>query len=146
MDRPPTILLMDEDADSLKSIRNALHERGYRVFCARNAGRGLEMADRIAPHLVVTSVLLPGMSGFRVVELTKRRNPSCRIIMLAEVGGTAQSNLAQFLGADEFLRKPISMNRLLDSITRLCPLPVSRPHEAIAGPHLHKQVGVHDGP
>jgi DNA-binding response OmpR family regulator len=145
MDQPPTVLLMDEDADALKVVHQALLERGYRVYCARGGRRGLEMVDRFAPNLMITDMLLPEMSGFRVLEQTKRRFPGCRVIMVSALGGTAQSNLAHFLGADEFLRRPVSMNRLLESVARLCPLPSARPREAVARPHLHQQVSVHGG-
>ena len=122
MDLPPTILVLDDDSKSLDSLRLFLSPKGYRVATAKDANRGVELAAELNPNLVITDLLLPGHSGFWVLEKLKNRPQPAPVIMLAGMGGMAQRAFAELLGVDEFLRKPVSMNRLFEVISRLCPL------------------------
>jgi DNA-binding response OmpR family regulator len=122
MDRPPTILVLDDDSMSLDSVRLFLSPKGYRVVTARDANQGIQLADELNPNLVITDLFLPGHSGFWVLEKLKNRPQPAPVIMLAGMGGMAQRAFAELLGVDEFLPKPVSMNRLYEVVSRLCPL------------------------
>jgi DNA-binding response OmpR family regulator len=122
MDRPPTILVLGDEASQLDSLRLFLSPRGYRVVAARDANRGIQLADELKPSLVITNLLLPGHSGFWVLERLKNRPVPLPVVMLANMGGLPQRALAELLGVDEYLHNPISMNRLFEVVSRLCPL------------------------
>jgi len=122
MDRPPTILVLDDESDSLDSIRLFLSPKGYRVVGARDASRGVQLADELEPNLVISDMLLPGHSGLWVLEQLKNRPRPLPVILLAGMGGPVQRALAELLGADEYLPKPVSMNRMFEVVSRLCPL------------------------
>jgi DNA-binding response OmpR family regulator len=140
MDLPPIILVLDDDSKCLDSLRLFLSPKGYRVATARDANRGVQLAEELNPDLVITDLFLPGHSGFWVLEKLKNRPQPAPVIMLAGMGGMAQRAFAELLGVDDFLRKPVSMNRLYEVISRLCPLtngplPKSTPALEAVGAH-----------
>jgi DNA-binding response OmpR family regulator len=122
MDRPPTILVLDDDSRNLDSIRVFLSPRGYRVAAARDAERGMQLFGELTPCLVISELFLPGHSGFWVLEQVKNRPSPMPVILLASMGGPAQRAFGELLGVDEYLQRPVSMNRLFEAVSRLCPL------------------------
>ncbi|HEV3145679.1 MAG TPA: response regulator [Gemmataceae bacterium] len=141
MDRPPTILVLDDDSNNLDSLRLYLSPKGYRVATARDANNGVQLAAELHPCLVITDLFLPGHSGFWVLEQLKNLPNPPPVIMLAGMGGMAQRAFAELLGVDEYLRKPVSMNRLFEVVSRLCPLsnvplPKTAPALEAVGTHV----------
>jgi DNA-binding response OmpR family regulator len=121
MATPRTILLVDDDADILSAMRTVLERRGYRVVTAADGNAGLAAAEREAPDLVVVDMMMPKKSGFLVLEKLKGRGGGPRVIMITANEGSRHRAYAEALGADDYIRKPFAMDRLLDSVARLCP-------------------------
>jgi DNA-binding response OmpR family regulator len=121
MSAPRTILLIDDDADILAAMRTVLERRGYRVVTASDGNAGLAAAEREGPDLVVVDMMMPKQSGFLVLEKLKSRGGGPPVIMITANEGSRHRAYAESLGADDYLRKPFAMDRLLESITRLCP-------------------------
>ena len=119
-----TILLVDDDVDILGAMRTLLERRGYRVLTASDGNLGLAVAEREAPDLVVVDMMMPKKSGFLVLEKLKSRGPaSPHVIMITANEGGRHRAYAEMLGVDDYIRKPFAMDRLLDSVQQLCPLP-----------------------
>ena len=117
-----TILLIDADSDSRSLMERYLREQGYRIIVADDGSAGLEAFHKGDIDLVITDLMLPRRSGIAVLEQIKRSHPRVRVIMLSSVDGPAHRALAELLGADDYLRKPITMNRLHDVVRRFAPL------------------------
>lgn len=120
-----TILLVDADVQGRAAVEHFLREQGYRVHVADDGVAGIEAFQRGDVDLVITDLMLPRRSGMAVVEQIKRIQPRVRVIMISGVDGEAHRALAELLGADDYLRKPVSMNRLHDVVRRFCPLPAA---------------------
>ena len=122
MATPRTVLLVDDDADIVSAMRTVLERRGYRVLTAGDGNAGLAAAEREAPDLVVVDMMMPKKSGFLVLEKLKGR-PGGLIptIMITANEGSRHRAYAETLGADDYLRKPFAMDKLLESVVRLCP-------------------------
>lgn len=119
-----TILVMDDDDEIRTAIVTALEHKGYRVIIASDGNSGLATAEREAPDLVVLDMMMPRTSGFHVLEKLKHRpTPGPRVIMITANEGIKHRAYAEMLGVDDYLCKPFALQRLLDSIERLCPLP-----------------------
>ena len=118
----PTILLVDDDPDILQAMRTVLESKGYRVLTAGDGNAGLALAERESPNLVVVDMMMPKQSGFLVLEkLKSRTNAAPRVIMITGNDGARHRAYAEMLGVDDYLRKPFGMDKLLESIGRLCP-------------------------
>jgi DNA-binding response OmpR family regulator len=117
-----TILVVDDDADILQALRMVLEGKKYRVLTAGDGNAGLAMAERDTPDLVIVDMMMPQKSGFLVLEKLKARNESSpRVIMITANEGARHRAYAEMLGVDEYIRKPFAMDKLLDSVERLCP-------------------------
>jgi DNA-binding response OmpR family regulator len=123
MAAPRTILLVDDDADILGAMRTVLERRGYRVVTAADGNAGLAAAERESPDLVVVDMMMPRKSGFLVLEKLKSRGGGPPVIMITANEGSRHRAYAEALGADDYIRKPFAMDKLLESIARLCPPP-----------------------
>ncbi len=114
------ILLVDDDAEIIESLRYALSSRGYEIIVARDGNQGLAMAEREAPDLVILDMMMPKRSGFLVLEKLRRTHAvPIRVIMITANEGSRHKAYAEMLGVDDYIRKPFGMDRLLDSVDRL---------------------------
>lgn len=114
------VLLVDDDAEIIESMRTVLESKGYEILVARDGNQGLLMAERENPDLVVLDMMMPKRSGFLVLERLRRSHPvPVRVIMITANEGSRHKAYAEMLGVDDYIRKPFAMDRLLDSVQRL---------------------------
>ena len=114
------ILLVDDDAEIIESLRFALKAKGYEIVIARDGNQGLAMAEREDPDLVILDMMMPKRSGFLVLEKLRRSRPvPMRVIMITANEGSRHKAYAEMLGVDDYIRKPFAMDRLVDSVGRL---------------------------
>ena len=114
------ILLVDDDAEIVESLRLALESNGYNVLVARDGNQGLALSERENPDLVILDMMMPKRSGFLVLEKMRRtRDTPMRVIMITANEGTRHKAYAEMLGVDDYIRKPFPMDRLIDSVQRL---------------------------
>lgn len=114
------ILLVDDDAEIIESLRYALSAKGYEVIVARDGNQGMNTAERENPDLVILDMMMPKRSGFLVLEkLRKTADDNMRIIMITANEGSRHKAYAEMLGVDDYIRKPFAMDRLLDAVNRL---------------------------
>ena len=117
---PRRVLLVDDDAEIIESMRTVLQSKGYDVLIARDGKQGLALAEKENPDLVILDMMMPKRSGFLVLETLRRsRSVPMRIIMITANEGSRHKAYAEMLGVDDYIRKPFAMDRLLDSVQRL---------------------------
>lgn len=114
------ILLVDDDNEIIESLRYALQAQGYEILIARDGNQGLAMAEREDPDLMILDMMMPKRSGFLVLEKLRRtRLVPLRVIMITANEGSRHKAYAEMLGVDDYIRKPFSMDRLVESVNRL---------------------------
>ena len=114
------ILLVDDDAEIVESLRLALESNGYNVLVARDGNQGLALSERENPDLVILDMMMPKRSGFLVLEKMRRtREVPLRVIMITANEGSRHKAYAEMLGVDDYIRKPFPMDRLIESVKRL---------------------------
>lgn len=116
------ILVVDDDADILTSISAAFEPTGAEVETANNGNKAVEMAERQAPDLIILDMMLPGRSGFLVLERLKARKPRTAkpfVIMITGNQGKRHQMYAQTLGANEYFTKPVKMDKLIQTAEKL---------------------------
>lgn len=102
------ILIVDDDADTLRLVGLMLQRQGYEVIAASNGPQALKVAEEEEPDLILLDVMMPEMDGYEVARRL-RANPitaSTPILMF-----TAKSQIDDKLvgfesGADDYLTKP----------------------------------------
>ena len=114
------ILLVDDDAEIIESLRLALEAHGYTVLVARDGNQGLALSERENPDLVILDMMMPKRSGFLVLEKLRRSRPvPVRVIMITANEGSRHKAYAEMLGVDDYIRKPFGMDKLVESVERL---------------------------
>lgn len=114
-----TILIIDDNNETRKMLRNLLEEASYRVVEAQNGRIGLEKFMTHHIDLVLTDLFMPEKDGLEVIMECKKNQPAIKIF--AFTGGSGRIGwdclaLAAPLGADYTFREPIDHQLLLDKI------------------------------
>ncbi|MGH2548550.1 MAG: response regulator, partial [Thermomicrobiales bacterium] len=68
MDKPVTVLVVDDEADIVSLMRDFLESEGYTVFTASDGLSALEIAQSTALDCVLLDVMMPGMTGFDLLR------------------------------------------------------------------------------
>ena len=116
------VLLVDDDADILTSIEAAFETTGATVETANNGNKAVELAEKSLPDLVVLDMMLPGRSGFLVLERLKAkkpRNAPPHVIMITGNSGARHKMYAESLGVSEYFNKPVKLDKLVAAAERL---------------------------
>ena len=106
------ILVVDDEPQIRRIMRETLTSAGYEVDDARNGVEGLEKVREFRPDLVLLDINMPDMSGIEVCEAI-RNDSSIGIIMLTVRKSDADKVAALDAGADDFVTKPFSTPELL---------------------------------
>ena len=117
-----TVLLVDDDPDIVTAIKAALDDLGVHVTVAVDGNDALKQAESDDPDLIILDAMLPGRSGFLVLEHLKRKKDKTkqpRIIMITGNQGKRHQAWAESLGVDAYLNKPFRMERLIQSVEKL---------------------------
>ncbi len=110
------ILVIDDEPQMLRGLRDNLEIEGYDVTTAANGEEGLAKALGVRPDLVILDLMLPRKSGFDVCRELRDRRLRLPIIMLTARTRETDKVLGLELGADDYLTKPFSLPELLARI------------------------------
>lgn len=106
------ILVVDDEASVLKTVRAYLEQDGFTVATAADSQTALELARTFQPMLIILDVMLPGMDGFSVLR-ELRRESEVYVLMLTAKAGEVDRVVGLELGADDYLTKPFSPRELV---------------------------------
>ena len=115
-----TILIIDDDPDIRETAPDGPGGVGISVVSAAdgNAGEALALSDR--PDLIILDMMMPRISGFAVLQrLRQQHRLDIPVIMLSGIESDHQRAYAEFLGADQFLMKPVRPLELLQNVRRV---------------------------
>src|SRR5580658_7833834 len=116
------ILLVDDDADILTSMQAAFEPTGCLIDTAGNGNKAVELAEKTQPDLIVLDMMLPGRSGFMVLEKIKAKKPKNSkpfVIMITGNQGARHKMFAETMGVNEYFNKPIKLDKLVATADRL---------------------------
>jgi two-component system response regulator MprA len=114
----PRILVVDDDARIVSSLRRALIYEGYAVETAADGHAALASARERLPDLVVLDVMLPGIDGVEVCRRL-REDGDVPILMLTARDATADRVRGLDSGADDYLAKPFAYEEFLARVRAL---------------------------
>ena len=124
------VLLVDDDNDILTSMQAAFEPTGATVDTAKDGNKAVELAEKNQPDLVVLDMMLPGRSGFLVLEKIKARKPKNSkpfVIMITGNQGARHKMYAETLGVSEYFNKPVKLDKLIAAAERLLAPPPAAP-------------------
>jgi two-component system phosphate regulon response regulator PhoB len=109
------VLVVDDEADIVALVAYHLVKAGYRVSMASSGTEALEAARRERPALIVLDLMLPGISGYEVIEQIRAAEATRQIAVLMLTARRDESDRIHglSLGADDYLTKPFSPQELV---------------------------------
>ncbi len=116
-----TILLVDDEQDILKMLSYNIEKEGYKVYCAENGEKAVELTKLHSPSLILMDLMMPKMDGIeacqQIRELTGIKQP---LITFLTSRAEDYSQIAGFsAGGDDYITKPIRPRLLLSKIESL---------------------------
>lgn len=113
-----TILVIDDNTDIRENTAEILTLAGYQTFTAENGKRGVEIASREKPDLIVCDIMMPELDGYGVLHLLKNRPETENIPFIFLTAKTERTDFRKGMemGADDYITKPFDDIELLKAI------------------------------
>jgi DNA-binding response OmpR family regulator len=115
------VVLVEDEVNIAEAIRFLLSNDGWRVQTIANGASAVEVIRNASPDLVMLDVMLPGKSGFEILE-ELRADPALTdlpVLMLTARGQSRDREMAEKAGVSKFMTKPFSNAEMLDAVRAL---------------------------
>lgn len=123
------ILIIDDDAAISRTLSLILTRAGHRVATATSGRKGLELLSQDAFDLVLTDIIMPEFDGIEAIRRIRSDHPDLRIIAMSGGGQIDKADflhMAEVLGADQVLEKPVRSERLIELVGSVMAAPPRR--------------------
>jgi UDP-3-O-acyl N-acetylglucosamine deacetylase len=110
------ILIVDDEKNIVSSLKGILSDEGYEVIETGDGVEALEIIQTDPPDLVLLDIWLPGMDGIEVLKTVKAYHPEIEVLIMSGHGTIDTAVKATKLGAQDFIEKPFSLDRITQSI------------------------------
>ncbi|MEJ2570088.1 MAG: sigma-54 dependent transcriptional regulator [Anaerolineales bacterium] len=113
-----TVLIVDDEDTARSFVSEALGDAGYEAIEAGDLKSANKAIDTGAADIVLLDVVLPDGSGISLLDRISMENPSPPVILITAFGEVDTAVEAMKKGAQDFLQKPLDLNRLLQAVER----------------------------
>ncbi len=116
------ILIIDDDDQFRVMLRKLMERNGYEVVEASNGKEGIKIYRENPTDLIITDLIMPDKDGIETIQELKQNFPDVKIIAISgggRLGPGDYLHMAQILGAQRTLTKPIELPELLKAIEEL---------------------------
>jgi two-component system copper resistance phosphate regulon response regulator CusR len=110
------ILIIEDEEKTARFLAKGLKEHGHAADLAATGPDGLRLASSHSYDVIILDVMLPGMDGWTVLELMRRKGLQTPVLYLTAKDAVAQRVKGLELGADDYLVKPFAFSELLARI------------------------------
>ena len=112
------ILYVEDEAGTRDQITRLLAGQGYDTLYAANGKEGLELFQTHHPDIVITDIMMPFMNGLDMAREIRAQDNTTQIIVTTAFNDTDYLLAAIEIGINQFVTKPISLQKLFDSVNR----------------------------
>ena len=115
------ILVCDDEANIRNIMDFSLEAEGFLVVEADDGQQALQLAMSEEPDLIILDVMMPGSDGLTVCRELKQNPRTCHIpvLMLTARAGKGDRDAGLAAGADDYVTKPFSPQRLVDKVNEV---------------------------
>jgi two-component system response regulator YesN len=112
------ILVVDDESFIRRGIERTIrkHFPEHRVFLAENPEEAVQMLKNVPIDLVLTDIIMPGMTGLELMEISRKRHAHVKWVVISAYSEFSYAKEAVRLGAKDYLLKPIGKDTLIDMI------------------------------
>ncbi len=118
VEQRPILLAIDDDPDNRAFLTKAVLKQGFDVVAAPNVAQGDRLLDSRRPALILLDVQMPEESGLTLLPRMLRDYPESVVIMMTAYGSEQVAADALRGGADDYIAKPIDLQRLREMLDR----------------------------
>jgi DNA-binding response OmpR family regulator len=113
-----SVLVIDDNPDIRDNTAEILELAGYRTFTAENGKKGVEVALREKPDVIVCDIMMPELDGYGVLHLLRKNADTEHIPFVFLTAKTERSDFRKGMemGADDYITKPFEDIELLNAI------------------------------
>ena len=108
------ILVIDDDKEFLGLVEYNLRLDGFKVYLAANGKKGLRIAKKRQPTVILLDTTMPKMDGLEVLSELKHDDKTDKIPVFMLTGKTIMDDIERAfeVGADDYIPKPVELKRL----------------------------------
>jgi two-component system copper resistance phosphate regulon response regulator CusR len=110
------VLIVEDEEKMARSLAKGLQEHGFVADAVGNGREGLALAQSNPYDLIILDVMLPGMDGWELLGILRRKRNQTPVIYLTAKDAVAERVKGLELGADDYLVKPFAFSELLARI------------------------------
>ena len=115
-DKRMKILVVEDEPSLIFTLQDTLETEGYDVIVSEEGTQAVEMVKEHKPDLMILDVMLPGKSGYDILEEVRKEKYTFPVIMLTAKDQEPDKVKGLSLGADDYLTKPFGVKELLARI------------------------------
>jgi two-component system response regulator HydG len=112
----PLVLIVDDEAPNRESLGKIFEREGWRVALAASAPAALDALRRERAAVVVTDLMMPGMSGDALLRAVKTVSPETEVVLMTAFGTVETAVAAMKDGAYDFITKPVKRQAIVKSV------------------------------
>jgi CheY-like chemotaxis protein len=118
MERTYTILVVDDEPVNVLLLIKILAIRDYSVLTADSGAEALQIMQQVIPDLVLLDLLMPGISGFEVLDRLKNNDilSAVPVIIVSALDDSKNKEKAHNAGAAAYITKPVSQKLILSIV------------------------------
>lgn len=125
------LLVVEDEPKTAAYLKKGFTESGYAVQVVLDGEEGLFKAQQEAFDLIILDVMLPGRSGWSVIEALRKEGNTTPVLFLTASDAVPDRVKGLELGADDYLVKPFAFSELMARVRTLLRRPPLRPMECL---------------
>jgi two-component system response regulator HydG len=114
----PLVLIVDDESSNLESLGKIFEREGWRVALASSGAAALDALRKERAAVVVTDLMMPGMSGEALLRAVKTLAPETEVVLMTAYGTVETAVSAMKEGAYDFITKPVKRHAIVKSVRR----------------------------
>lgn len=115
---PITVLVVDDEPGNLSSLERIFTREGMRVLTAEHAKRALELVRQHRVQVVLTDLMMPGVSGTELLKAVKELSADTEVVLMTAYGTVENAVQAMREGAYDFVEKPLKRMNIVKSVRK----------------------------
>jgi two-component system, NtrC family, response regulator HydG len=115
---PPTIMVVDDEPGIVDSLQKVFERESLRVLTARGGAEALELLRREPVSVVLTDLMMPGMSGLDLLKASRSVSPETETVLMTAYGTVENAVEAMRQGAYDFVTKPLKRAHVVRAVTK----------------------------